>query len=323
MKGIGAVIVTYNSEGEIGSCLDSAMSRVESAIVVDNASSDGTLAEVRSRPSAVLVANPVNRGFAAAVNQAIQALDTPYILLLNPDAVLQTGVEELAAACAEPGVGAAAGRLTDSQGRPQTGFSVRRFPTPLALSFEALGLNRIWPGNPVNRRYRCLDLNLEIPADVEQPAGAFLMIRRQAWQAVGGFDEGFYPIWFEDVDFLKRVRSAGFRVRYTPGAVAGHFGGHSIAGMPWESREACWYGSLIRYSFKHFRFVGRLLVWAAVVTGCALRAVYGVGRQRKLSPLAVYGRVISLACLRLVSGRIGEAGCTPALARQQSVRQGE
>jgi GT2 family glycosyltransferase len=320
MKGIGAVIVTYNSEGEIGSCLDSVMSRVESVIVVDNASSDGTLAEVRERPFAALIANTGNRGFAAAVNQAIQALDTPYILLLNPDAVLQTGLEELAAACGEPGVGAAAGKLTGSEGRPQTGFSVRRFPTPLALSFEALGLNRIWRGNPVNRRYRCLDVNLEVPADVEQPAGAFLMIRRQAWQAVGGFDEGFYPIWFEDVDFLKRARSAGFRVRYAPGAVARHGGGHSVGRIPWESREVCWYGSLMRYSFKHFRITGRVLVWAAVVTGCTIRAVYGVLRQRKLSPLAVYGRVISFACLRLVSGRIGEAGGMPALARQQSVR---
>ena len=320
MKGIGAVIVTYNSDGEIGSCLDSAMGRVESVIVVDNASSDGTLSEVRKRPHVALLANTGNRGFAAAVNQGIQALDTPYILLLNPDAVLQTGLEELAAACDDPGVGAAAGKLIGSDGRPQTGFSIRRFPTPLALSLEALGVNRIWRGNPVNRRYRCLDVDPEAPADVDQPAGAFLLIRRQAWQAVGGFDEGFYPIWFEDVDFLKRARGAGFRVRYAPGAVACHGGGHSVGRIPWESREVCWYGSLMRYSFKHFRLAGRVLVWAAVVTGCAFRAAFGVLCQRRLSPLAVYGRVISFACLRLVSGRIGEAGGTPALARSQSVR---
>jgi len=315
MKGIGAVIVTYNSEGEVGPCLDSVMSRVQHVVVVDNASSDGTLAEVRKRPGVTLIANTGNRGFAAAVNQGIQALDTPYVLLLNPDAVLLTGLDELTGACAQPGVGAAAGKLTGSDGRPQTGFSIRRFPTPLALSFEVLGLNRIWRGNPVNRRYRCLDVNPEVPADVEQPAAAFLMIRRQAWQAVGGFDEGFYPIWFEDVDFLNRVHRAGFRVRYAPGAVARHGGGHSVGRIPWESREVCWYGSLMRYSFKHFRFTGRVLVWAAVVTGCALRAVFGVLRQRRLSPLAVYGRVISFACLRLVSGRIGEAGGMPALAR--------
>ena len=320
MKGIGAVIVTYNSEREIGSCLDSVMDRVESVIVVDNASSDGTLSEVRKRPNVAMLANTGNRGFAAAVNQGIQALDTPYILLLNPDAVLQTAVEELAAAFRDPGVGAAAGKLTGSDGRPQSGFSIRRFPTPLTLSFEVLGLNRIWRDNPVNRRYRCLNVNLEISADVEQPAAAFLMIRRQAWQAVGGFDEGFYPIWFEDVDFLKRMHAAGFRVRYAPGAAAHHGGGHSVGRIPWESREVCWYGSLIRYSFKHFRITGRVLVWAAVVTGCTLRAVFCVLRRRSLSPLAVYGRVISFACLRLVSGRIGEAGGMPALARQQGGR---
>lgn len=315
MKPVGAVIVTHNSEAEIGPCLDAVLGRVSKVVVVDNASSDGTRDEVLDRAGVSLIANPDNRGFAAGVNQGIRVLDSSLILLLNPDAILLTGIEPLAEACSEPGVGAAAGKLVDESNRPQTGFSVRRFPTPLSLSFEVLGLNRLLPGNRVNRRYRCLDLDLEAAAQVEQPAGAFLLFRRDAWQALGGFDEGFHPIWFEDVDFLKRARDAGYGARYVPSAVARHLGGHSVGKIGRESREFYWYASLLRYSSRHFRARGRLAVCAAVVAGCSLRMAYGVFREWNLSPLAVYGRVIRFACLRLVTGRNGEAG-VPALARQ-------
>ncbi len=316
MKGIGAVVVTHNSEAEIGPCLDAALGRVERLVVVDNASTDHTCEEVRKKPTAVLISNPENRGFAAAVNQGCRFLDAPLLLLLNPDAVLETGVEPLAESLREPGVAAAAGKLVDEQGRAQIGFLVRRFPTPAALAFEVLGLNRIWKRNPVNRRYRCLDFDPETPADVEQPAGAFLMIRREAWQAAGEFDEEFRPVWFEDVDFLKRLQDAGYRVRYVPQAVARHRGGHSVGRLGEESRLAFWYGSLLRYSFKHYRLPGRIGVSAAVVAGCALRILCGVLRGWKRRPLRVYCKVIRFACLRLVSGRIGEAGSSPVLARQ-------
>jgi len=316
MKGIGTIIVTYNSEVEIGPCLDSALRYTERVVVVDNASSDGTLAEVRKRPSVVLIANTDNLGFAAAANQGMEALDLPFLLLLNPDAELTTGVDPLAEACGQADVGAAAGKLVDVQDRPQTGFSLRRFPTPAALVFEVLGLNRLWRLNPVNRRFRCLDLDPDVAADVEQPAGAFLMIRRDVWRALGGFDERFYPVWFEDVDLLKRLREARYRVRYIPGAVARHMGGHSVRKVADLSRAEWWYGSLLGYSFKHFRTGGRLVVFAAVAAGCGVRMVYAALRGWKLAPLSVYLRVIRFAFLRLRAGRNGKAGNAPALARQ-------
>jgi N-acetylglucosaminyl-diphospho-decaprenol L-rhamnosyltransferase len=315
MKGIGAIIVTHNSEADIGPCLDAVLGRVEQVVVIDNASTDQTREQVRRKPGALLIASPENRGFAFAVNQGIRSLDLPMLLLLNPDAVLCTGVEPLAEALHEHGVAAAAGKLTDHQGRAQAGFSLRRFPAPTTLVFEVLGLNRIWKGNPVNRRYRCLDLDLDAPAEVEQPAGAFLMIRREAWQAIGGFDQGFRPVWFEDVDFLKRLHTAGYRVRYVPQAVARHRGGHSVGQLPEGSRLAFWYVSLLRYSLKHYRLPGRVGVSAAVVIRCAIGMLYGILRGWKREPLKVYGRVIWFACLRLVSGRNGEAGVTPVMAR--------
>jgi hypothetical protein len=316
MRGIGGVIVTYNSEDVIGACLDSALPRVERLVVVDNASSDATLDEVRKRPRAALIANVENLGFAAAVNQGFRRLDCPLVLILNPDVTLQTGLGPLAQACREPGVAVAAGKLVDERGRPQRGFSVRRFPKPSSLGFEVLGLNRIWPGNPVNQRYRCADLDLEAEAEVEQPAGAFLLIRRDVWEAVGGFDEEFRPLWFEDVDFLHRVSGRGYRTRYVPSAVAEHKGGHSVTQLSSESRAVCWYASLLRYAFKHFQAGGRVAVWSAVVAGCTIRMLGVFLGQWKLWPLRVYCKVIRLACLRLVSGRIGESGVVPVLARQ-------
>ena len=177
MTRAGIVIVTFNSENQILECLDAALARSGDVVVVDNASADATCERVRARPRARLLANPVNRGFAAAANLGIASLDCECVLLLNPDAVLLTGIEDLADACLRPGAAAAGGKLLDETGRPQRGFLLRRLPTPWTLAFEALGLNRLLPRNPVNRRYRCLDLDPDQPTSAEQPAGAFLMIR--------------------------------------------------------------------------------------------------------------------------------------------------
>ena len=101
--------------------------------------------------------------------------------------------------------GLAAGKLVDKTGVAQKGFTIRRFPTPASLIFELFGINRLWPSNPVNRRYRYLDRDLDQPGPVEQPAGAFLMFRRDVWKRLRGFDESFHPVWFEDVDYCRRA----------------------------------------------------------------------------------------------------------------------
>jgi hypothetical protein len=316
MNRAGAVIVAWNSADVIGACLDAVMARGLDVVVVDNNSADTTLAEVRKRPGARLIANPANRGFAAAANQGIRELEAPFVLLLNPDARLLTGIQPLLEAAAQDGIGAAGGKLVDGDGRVQTGFMVRRFPTAAALSFEILGVNRLWPGNPVNRRYRCLDLDPDSRADVEQPAGAFLMIRRAAWEAAGGFDESFHPLWFEDVDFLKRLRDAGCRAVYEPAVVARHAGGHSAGQVPRECRQVYWYASLLRYVSKHFRPSGRRAVCAVLLLGSALRMVSEVLRERSLSSVKIYWEVMRLAGRRFFSGESGGAGGSPALAQR-------
>lgn len=294
MSAIGIVIVTYNSEAEIGPCLDAALRTGADVVVTDNGSSDGTIAQI-ARRGVRIVANPSNRGFAAAANQGFAVLNSAYVLLLNPDAVLQTGLEPLRQACDLPGAAGAGGRLLDAAGRPQTGFMVRRLPTPAALALEALVLNRIWPNNPVNRRYRALDLDYTALREVEQPAGAFLMVRRAVWQELGGFDEGFFPLWFEDVDFCRRAIDRGYILYYVPEAVAKHTGAHAIQRLAVEKRVFYWYRSLLRYSARHFSPVSFRMVSLAVATGSLFRIIVETALYRSLTPLAAYGKVLRLA----------------------------
>src|SRR2546427_8387485 len=173
MSRTGIVIVTHNSAAHIGRCLDAALKQGVEIVVIDNASEDATRDKV-ARHGVRLIANRANLGFAAAVNQGARAMPTEFLLLLNPDARILTGIEPLETACGQPGVAAAAGKLIEETGRAQAGFNVRRLPAPLALAFEALGINRVWPRNPVNRHYRCHDFNPDLPCTVAQPAGALL-----------------------------------------------------------------------------------------------------------------------------------------------------
>jgi GT2 family glycosyltransferase len=301
MSEIGIIIVTYNSGDEIGACLDAALATGADIVVVDNASVDGTVAEAM-RHDVRVIANSTNRGFAGAANQGFAALSNPYVLLLNPDAIIQNSLEPLREASSLPDSAGAAGQLVNADGTPQTGFMVRRLPTPGVLILEALLLNRLWPANPVNRKYRCLDLDSSSRAKVEQPAGAFFMVRRAVWEELGGLDESFFPLWFEDVDLCCRIRDRGFSLFYIPEVVAKHTGGHSIPHLGVEMRVNYWYRSLLRYSAKHYRPFAFRAVCLAVVTGSFLRGIAESALHCSLKPIAVYGRVATLAGRGLFCG---------------------
>ena len=260
---------------------------------------DATVERVLARTGVRLIANTENRGFAAAVNQGVRSTEAGFVLMMNPDARLLTGVDGLVEASRQYGL--AAGKLVDESDRAQTGFTIRRFPTPAALVFETLGINRLWPLNPVNRRYRYLDRDLDQPGPVEQPAGAFLMARRDVWERLGGLDESFHPLWFEDVDFCKRAADAGYRIEYVPSARAAHRGGHSVYQVPAGCRARYWCASLLRYAAKHFRPVGYRGICAAVVFTSVPRMVAGMIHERSLTPAVTYSKIVRFAVLCLVS----------------------
>jgi len=281
------------------------------AIVIDNGSTDDTVEQVERWASAHgsvrLIANSQNLGFAAAANQGVrESGDANFILLLNPDARLLTGLDRLVDASRQYGL--SAGKLVDHQGRAQAGFTVRRLPTPASLLFELFGVNRLWTSNPVNRKYRELARDLEQAGFVEQPAGAFLMLRRDVWENLGGFDEQFYPVWFEDVDFCRRALDAGYQIQYEPAAVAFHEGGHSVGLLPNGRKALYWCVSLLKYAGKHFtpgQFRG---ICAGVVLSSVPRMFAGMIAERSFSPLSVYFKIMRFAGACLLSPRHVKSG---------------
>ena len=301
----GAVIVTYNSEEMILSCLDALAEMAPGVVttVVDNASTDRTVEQVRRRtdanPWVKLISNRDNRGFAGAANQGFEAAAGDPILLLNPDVRLRTPLNPLIEACQEHGL--AAGQLTGTDGRAQTGFTIRRFPTPASLAFELLGINRLWPRNAVNRRYRYLDRDLNLEGPVEQPAGAFLMTRRDVWERLGGFDEDFHPVWFEDVDFCRRAADAGYRIDYVPRVRAEHWGGHSVRQLPRTRMEVHWYDSLLTYGAKHFRPWQYRGICLVAVLSTVPRMIAGMIREKSFNPVVSCVQLIRFTVSRLVS----------------------
>jgi len=277
------IIVTFNSAEHIGACLASVNDPDWERIVVDNASRDATLARARRVADVRVLANSENRGFAAAANQGARTARGELLLFLNPDVVAEPGaLAALRAVVAPEGVAAAGGRLLNLDGSTQAGFAVRCLPTLATMLAEILLLNRLLPGNPWNRRYRCLDFDYERAAEVEQPAGACLLVKRSAWEAAGGFDEGFFPLWFEDVDLCRRLRAGGGKIVYEPRARFRHAGAHSLASVGPGERQLFWYRNLLRYFRKHHGASAVAVLRVAIFFGMLLRiaaAVLGAGED--------------------------------------------
>ena len=268
---VSVIVVSYNSASHLPGCLDSLRGAGAEVIVVDNASADDSVAVARQQGARV-IANAENRGLAAAANQGALASAAEFLLFLNPDTVLLGGFAELLRALVQdPQAGAAAALLLDASGRPQVGFNVRSLPGFVALASEVLLLNRVWPRNPVNRRYRCLDVPLDRPCEIEQPAGACLLVRRRALEQVGYWDESFYPLWFEDVDLCLRLRRAGFRILFCPTCRWRHQGGHSLVGISFARKQLFWYRNLLYYVHKHMGSAAALAMRLLVCVGATAR----------------------------------------------------
>jgi N-acetylglucosaminyl-diphospho-decaprenol L-rhamnosyltransferase len=303
MPRVAIVIITYNSASEIGACLDALQGLPDvEIIVVDNASADDTRALIEYR-GVRFIANSTNAGFAAGVNQGVRATTAPLVLLLNPDARLVGGLDAMAARILNSAAGAVGGMLTGEDGQPQAGFMARNLPTPATLIFEVLGINHLWPDNPLNWHYRCKALDPMTAALVDQPAGAFLMLSRAVWERLGGFDERFWPVWFEDVDFCARIKAAGLRIWYEPAGVAKHSGGHSIRALSLENRQRYWYGSLLEYAAKHYRATAFRTTCVGVVVGAFVRAAISLPREG-FTVIGIYCGVVGLALNRFFRPRM-------------------
>jgi len=191
--------------------------------------------------------------------------------------------------------GAVGAALLERDGKPARGFTFRRLPTLTTLLCEAMLVNQLWPRNPMNRRYRCLGADYSQQQEVEQPAGACLAIAREAWNEVGGFDEQFFPLWFEDVDFCRRLLERGGKIVYCPTARFHHRGAHSVSKLSFRERQRFWYINMLRYARKHFTSGQVRILRAGIVAGMLLRsiaALLGVRQARLGETMAAYWAVM-------------------------------
>jgi GT2 family glycosyltransferase len=152
--------------------------------------------------------------------------------------------------------------------------------------------------------YKRQDLDLTKTQTVEQPAGALFLFRRDDWEELGGFDERYFPVWFEDVDFARRFRDSGGTIVLEPSVLALHVGGHSVQKLTDASRIRFWYGSLLRYVVQHFGAVPRRLVAGCVLFGLAARCILGIFLLRGWPALGAHLDCIRLSARCVVLGKI-------------------
>jgi N-acetylglucosaminyl-diphospho-decaprenol L-rhamnosyltransferase len=227
-RGIDVVVVSYNTRDLLRACLASLRPEEPGeVVVVDNASPDGSAGMVREElPWVHLIANPDNPGFGAAANQGFAACRSPYVLLLNADTEVVPGALAALRAALDrhPQAAVAGPRLLDPDGSHQP--SCYPFLTPFNMLALGTWLNRLVRVAPILRR-RFLPLWAPGPAySVDWVKGAAMAIRRQAFEAVGGFDTSFF-MYSEEIDLCYRLRAAGWEVRSAPEARVVHVEGAS------------------------------------------------------------------------------------------------
>lgn len=222
---VAVVIVDYNAGETLLGCLDALrpIGNHVSVTVVDNASIDGSAGLVR--PPADLIEAAENLGFGRASNLGFARTGAPYVLFLNPDAVIQRAdVLRLAAVLdGEPAIAAAGPRIVDEQGTRDP-HCARREPTVLAFLFQVTGLARSRPASPLFGTFFDRGTGTR---DVACLSGACMLVRRDAIEDGPPFDERFF-IFGEDLDLCLRLGRAGHRVRYVDDVTCVHVGGHSM-----------------------------------------------------------------------------------------------
>ncbi|HUM03208.1 MAG TPA: glycosyltransferase family 2 protein [Thermoanaerobaculia bacterium] len=293
---VAVVLVTWNSAAHVGDAVRSVPDGVP-ALVVDNASGDGS-AEVARRAGGRVLEAGANLGFGPACNLGAKATaPSETILFLNPDAALVDGPSCLAALLAELDRDSSVAAVVPAlSGDGQERFQLRKLPTLGSLAREAFLVNRIFPRNPGFRSERYLDRARDLPFDLEQPAGAALLIRREVFEALGGFDPAFAPAWFEDVDLCARILESGRRLRYVPSARATHVGGTAMNALSYRDYLPLYTRNLLRYLGRHADWPTRIGARIVLVLGALLRLLLLPvvrGDHARPDAAAAYGRVLA------------------------------
>jgi N-acetylglucosaminyl-diphospho-decaprenol L-rhamnosyltransferase len=285
---VDAVIVSYNNRDTLRACVHPLVQHDGVGVtVVDNASPDASLEAVADLPVRA-VQSGRNAGFAAGCNLGAARGRAPLILLLNPDAEVQAGalerMIEVFDSDADGAVVLVGPRLLAADGSLM--HSMRRYQRSSSTWARAFYLHRLFPrvrwANEIDARAEAYDA----PASPEWVSGACMLVRRAAFESVGGFDERFF-MYCEDADLCKRLRVAGGDVRYEPSAIVVHRGGHSAPRASLYGVLAC---SRIAYARTHDGRVSAAVQQAGLAAEALSHALVGLAGR----PASVRGHGAAL-----------------------------
>ena len=273
---VSVLIVNYKVYEDLAACLDALSlatgDTIAEVVVVDQESDRARLADVVRPYSKVrTIPRADNIGFGAGINEAARHASAEYLLILNPDTILQPGALAILIAFMEGNrdVAAAGPKVVSPDGTLQR--TARTFPTALTGLFGRTSLmTKVWPENPLSRHNLPGAADPREPIEVDWVAGACAIVRAQMFRAIGGFDEAFFLYW-EDADLCRRLRDRGMRVMYVPMAVVVHAVARSSDRARLRSLVA-FHSSALRYYGKHQRGPSRVvaLPFAAAALGARL-----------------------------------------------------
>ena len=259
MPAVSIIIVSYKVRYYIEQCLNSVLRSVPDAqiLVVDNMSGDDSVDYLSEHfPQAEIIANDWNAGFGKANNMALAKATGRYVLFLNPDTVV---AERTIPGCIEymdahPETGAVGVRMQYGDGRFAL-ESRRSLPTPSVSFWHMIGLGRMFPRSKVFAKYHLtyLDKMQECPIDVV--SGAYMFVRKEALDRIGGFDEAFF-MYGEDIDLSYRILKAGYVNRYLPLPIV-HYKGESTIKTSYRYAKV-FYDAMLIFFNKHFQNYSRI-----------------------------------------------------------------
>lgn len=257
LQPVSIVIVNYNAGLLLVRCVRAALEQAQRVIVVDNASTDLSIEElVHCFPAdsrLKIIATGKNSGFAAGCNIGLSASTQPYILFLNPDCMLSPGALQrmIQVMESDPHIGMVGGYLVNPDGSEQGGGR-RAMPSPWRAFVRAVGLYRLekyWP-----QLFFDFHLNKQplphTPVEVDAISGALMLVRREAIDDVGSWDENYF-LHCEDLDWCMRFKQKNWKIIFVPDAPATHFQGTCSHSRPffvaWHKHKG-----MLRFYHKFF-----------------------------------------------------------------------
>ncbi len=252
---LSIITVSWNVRDDINNCLKSIFSNKPAfpleVIVVDNASSDGTVSFIKENfPEVITISNSRNVGFAAANNEGIKRAGGDFIFLLNPDTIVKPEALNILVNYlrGHKDVGAVGPLLLNTDGSTQQ--SVRRFPTFRGALYRHTIFRYLNLFKNDYKKWMMKDFDYSKQANVEQLMGAAILLRREVLEKTGTFDERYF-MYYEDVDLCYRIRQAGWQIAFSPQTSIIHLGGRSSGQMPLRVKIMA-AGSLLRF-FRRYR----------------------------------------------------------------------